>query len=111
MDWESIMGAALVAGALADPDAAMAAAMAATAGQVTVKVTPERQSLAKSDNVVVNITVTNATAATQYLLKWQTPFGVIAAPLFEVTRDGLPVRYLGVQVKRPAPAAADYVAL
>jgi peptidyl-Lys metalloendopeptidase len=107
MDWKTIIGAAIIAGALPAPDAAMAA----TAGQVTVKVTPERQSLAKSDNVVVNITVTNTTAATQYLLKWQTPFGAIDAPLFEVTRDGLPVRYLGVQVKRPVPAAADYVAL
>jgi peptidyl-Lys metalloendopeptidase len=107
MDWKPIMGAAFAAGALAAPDTVMAAA----AGQVTVKVTPERQSLAKSDNVVVNVTVTNATAATQYLLKWQTPFGAIEAPLFEITRDGLPVRYLGVQVKRPAPSAADYLIL
>jgi peptidyl-Lys metalloendopeptidase len=106
MDWKSIMGAALAAGVLAAPGAAMAAA-----GEVTVSVTPERQSLAKSDNVVVNVTVTNATASTQYLLKWQTPFGAIEAPLFDVTRDGLPVRYLGMQVKRPAPIAADYIAL
>jgi peptidyl-Lys metalloendopeptidase len=106
MDWKSMMGAALAAGMLAGAGAA-----AAAAGEVTVSVTPERQSLAKSDNVVVNVTVTNATAATQYLLKWQTPFGPIEAPLFEVTRDGLPVRYLGVQVKRPAPSAADYIAL
>jgi peptidyl-Lys metalloendopeptidase len=107
MHWESMMGVALIAGALAGPDAAMAAA----AGQVTVKVTPERQSLTMSDNVVVNVTVTNASAATQYLLKWQTPFGAIEAPLFEITRDGLPVRYLGVQIKRPAPSAADYISL
>jgi peptidyl-Lys metalloendopeptidase len=110
MDWKSIMGAALAAGMLANPDAASATA-AATAGKLTVSVTPERQTLAKSDNVVVNVTVNNATAATQYLLKWQTPFGAIEAPLFEVTRDGLPVRYLGVQIKRPAPSTADYIAL
>ena len=61
--------------------------------------------------MVVNVTVTNGTAATQYLLKWQTPFGAIEAPLFDVTRDGLPVRYLGVQVKRAAPVAGDYIAL
>jgi peptidyl-Lys metalloendopeptidase len=106
MDWKSIMRAALAAVA-----ASAAATSAAATGEVTVSVTPERQNLAKSDNVVVNVTVTNGTAATQYLLKWQTPFGAIEAPLFEVTRDGVPVRYLGVQVKRPAPAAADYVAL
>jgi peptidyl-Lys metalloendopeptidase len=99
MNRKSIMGALL------------AAVAGAAAGEVTVRVTPERQSLAKSDNVVVNVTVTNTGGATQYLLKWQTPFGAIEAPLFEVTRDGLPVRYLGVQVKRAAPTAADYVAL
>ncbi|MFC5547941.1 M35 family metallo-endopeptidase [Massilia aerilata] len=106
MDRKSIMGVALAAGAMLNTGAALAAA-----GELTVRVTPERQTLAKSDNVVVDVTVTNATAATQYLLKWQTPFGAIEAPLFEVTRDGLPVRYLGVQVKRPAPVPADYVAL
>ncbi|ALK98543.1 peptidase M35 [Massilia sp. WF1] len=107
MNCKSIMGAALIVSAMAGAEAALAAA----AGEVTVSVTPERQNLAKSDDVVVRVTVTNASAATQYLLKWQTPFGAIEAPLFEVTRDGLPVRYLGMQVKRPAPGAADYVAL
>jgi peptidyl-Lys metalloendopeptidase len=106
MDWKSIIGTALAAGAFVNSGAVLAAA-----GELTVRVTPERQSLAKSDNVVVNVTVTNATAATQYLLKWQTPFGAIEAPLFEVTRDGQPVRYLGVQIKRAAPVPADYVAL
>ncbi|MGB9110381.1 MAG: peptidase M35, partial [Telluria sp.] len=101
MDWKSMMAAVLGA----------AAVSSAAAGEVTVSVTPERQNLAKSDNVVVNVTVTNGTAATQYLLKWQTPFGAIEAPLFDVTRDGLPVRYLGVQVKRAAPVAGDYIAL
>jgi peptidyl-Lys metalloendopeptidase len=109
MDWKSITKAALAAGVLCTM--ASAAGAAGTPGEVSISVTAERQSLAKSDNVVVNVTVTNATAATQYLLKWQTPVGAIEAPLFEVTRDGQPVRYLGVQVKRPAPAAADYVAL
>jgi peptidyl-Lys metalloendopeptidase len=106
MDWKSIIKAALATGMLTTTGIAGAAA-----GDVTISVTPERQSLAKSDNVVVNVTVTNATAATQYLLKWQTPFSAIEAPLFEVTRDGMPVRYLGVQVKRRAPSAADYIAL
>jgi peptidyl-Lys metalloendopeptidase len=107
MDWKTMMGAAWMAGMLAGPGSALAA----VAGEVTVSVKPERESLAKSDKVVMNVTVTNATAATQYLLKWQAPFGIIQAPLFEVTRDGLPVRYLGMQVKRPAPTAADYIVL
>jgi peptidyl-Lys metalloendopeptidase len=107
MDWKTMMGAAFAAGLLAGPGSALATA----AGEVTVSVTPDRQSLAKSDKVVMNVTVTNATAVTQYLLKWQTPFGIVQAPLFEVMRDGLPVRYLGMQVKRQAPLPADYIAL
>jgi len=112
MDQKSMMmGALFAAGALLAPGNAPAAVAGTAAGEVTVRVTPERQTLAKSDNVVVNVTVTNTGATTQYLLKWQTPLGAIEAPLFEVTRDGLPVRYLGVQIKRAAPTAADYVAL
>jgi peptidyl-Lys metalloendopeptidase len=90
---------------------ASAAPAAQPAGSVTVSVTPERQAVGRSDDVVVLVTMTNTSNATAYLLKWQTPFGAVEAPLFEVTRDGLPVRYLGRQVKRAAPAAADYIAL
>lgn len=107
MEWKSMMAVLLAAGAAVETDGALAAA----AGEVTVRVTPERQALAKNDDVVVKVTLTNTGATTQYLLKWQTPLGAIEAPLFEVTRDGLPVRYLGVQVKHAAPGPADYVAL
>jgi len=107
MDRKSMMGALLAAGALVNSGDAFGAA----AGEVTIRVTPERQSLGKSEDVVVNVTVTNTSVVTQYLLKWQIPSNTLEAPLFEVTRDGLPVRYLGVQVKRAAPTAADYIAL
>jgi peptidyl-Lys metalloendopeptidase len=90
---------------------AAALAPAAQAAGVLVSVTPERQTLGKSDNVVVLVTMTNTSNATQYLLKWQTPFGAVEAPLFDITRDGIPVAYQGRQVKRAAPTAADYIAL
>jgi len=90
---------------------AWTAAAAQAAGGVTVTVTPERQTLGKSDEVAVIVTIANTSNATEYLLKWQTPFDTVEAPLFEVTRDGQPVRYLGRQVKRAAPTAADYIAL
>jgi peptidyl-Lys metalloendopeptidase len=35
----------------------------------------------------------------------------VQAPLFDVTRDGLPVSYLGIQARRPPPTPADFVAL
>jgi peptidyl-Lys metalloendopeptidase len=85
-------------------------AFAAAAG-VTVTLTPERQSLARNDDVIVKVTVTNTSPTPQSLLKWQMPFGDIEAPLFEVTRDGNQVRYLGIKVKRAAPASTDYIVL
>jgi peptidyl-Lys metalloendopeptidase len=102
---------AWMAAAAACSPAASAVAAAQPAGGVTVTITPERETLGKSDEVAVIVTIANTSNATAYLLKWQTPFDTVEAPLFEVMRDGQPVRYLGRQVKRAAPTAADYVAL
>jgi peptidyl-Lys metalloendopeptidase len=84
---------------------------AAVPGGIVVEVTPARQSLARSEDVVVTVTIRNTSRAWQYLPKWQTPFAGVQAPLFDVTRDGLPVTYLGIQAKRPPPSPADVVAL
>jgi peptidyl-Lys metalloendopeptidase len=78
---------------------------------IIVELSPVRQTLGKSDNVLVTVTLINRSATIQYLLAWQTPLAGVAAPLFDVTRDGQPVPYLGIQAKRAAPAAADYIAL
>jgi peptidyl-Lys metalloendopeptidase len=84
---------------------------AAPPGGIVVEVTPARQSRARSEDVVVTVTIRNTSRAWQYLPKWQTPFAGVQAPLFDVTRDGLPVTYLGIQAKRPPPSPADVVAL
>ena len=105
MDLKQSAAAAAIAWSLGAASAAQAA------GGVSVSVTPERPTLGKSDAVTVTVTVTNSSSATAWLLKWQTPFEAVEAPLFEVTRDGQPVHYLGRQVKRGAPTAADYIAL
>jgi len=84
---------------------------AAPTGGIIVDVAPARQSLTRSDDVVVTVTIRNTSNATRYLLKWQTPFAGVQAPLFDVTRDGLPVSYLGIQARRAPPTAADFVAL
>jgi peptidyl-Lys metalloendopeptidase len=88
-------------------------AQAADGGKpgVSISVKPERAALGKSDEVAVVVTMTNTSAATVYLLAWQTPFGAVEAPLFDITRDGQPVRYLGRMVKRAAPVPADTIAL
>jgi peptidyl-Lys metalloendopeptidase len=93
--------------------AVLAMSMAAQAGNngVAVSVAPEKASLGKTDDVVVKVTFTNISASPQYVLKSHTPFEEIEAPLFEITRDGQPVRYLGAIAKRGAPTAADYFML
>jgi peptidyl-Lys metalloendopeptidase len=89
----------------------MTDALAAAPGGIVVDVTPARQSLTGSDDVVVTVTVRNTSHAPLYVPKWQTPFAGVQAPLFDVTRDGLPVTYLGIRVKRAAPMPADFIAL
>lgn len=89
----------------------MADGRAAAPGGIVVDVTPVRQSLTRSDDVVVTVTLRNTSGTTLYVPTWQTPFAGVQAPLFDVTRDGLPVTYLGIQAKRPAPAPADFVAI
>jgi peptidyl-Lys metalloendopeptidase len=83
----------------------------AAPGGVTVTLTPERRALGKDDDVRVRVTLTNTSASPARLLRWALPFGEIEAPLFDVTRDGLVARYLGVRVKRAAPGEDDYLVL
>jgi peptidyl-Lys metalloendopeptidase len=97
---------------LAAGAAALAASLSAHAAPgIAVSVAPEKTSLGKSDDVVVKVTFTNTSDSPQYVLKSRTPFDEIEAPLFEITRDGQPVRYLGAIAKRGAPTAADYFML
>jgi peptidyl-Lys metalloendopeptidase len=98
---------------LAAGAAALALSMSAQAANnnIAVSVAPEKASLGKSDDVVVKVTFTNISGSPQYVLKSHTPFEEIDAPLFEITRDGQKVRYLGAIAKRGAPTAADYFLL
>jgi peptidyl-Lys metalloendopeptidase len=98
---------------LAAGAAALAMSMAAQAANegIVVSVAPEKASLGKSEDVVVKVTFTNTSGSPQYVLKSHTPFEEIEAPLFDITRDGKPVRYMGAIAKRGAPSAADYFLL
>jgi len=78
---------------------------------IAVTITPERAIFGKRDEVMVNVTLTNTGTAPERILKARTPFGPAEFPLFEITRDGQPVRYLGREVKRRVPLEADYLVL
>lgn len=106
MNWNQIFRTAVATLAMA----VCVGAQAASNG-VSVSISPEKHTLGKSDDVVVNVTITNTSSSPQYVLKWHTPFGEIEESLFSVTRDGMKVRYLGAHYKRPAPTSADYYLL
>lgn len=93
--------------------AALAACFSASAASngVTVSISPEKSKLNKDDNVVLSVTITNTSSTPQYVLKWHTPFAGIEDHIFDVTRDGVAVPYLGAHYKRPAPTAKDYYLL
>ena len=93
--------------------AALAACFSAQAASngVTVTVVPEKNSLKQDDDVVMRVTITNTSSTPQYVLKWHTPFAGVEDHLFDVTRDGVDVPYLGRHYKRPAPTAKDYYVL
>ncbi|MGH8853456.1 MAG: M35 family metallo-endopeptidase [Telluria sp.] len=78
---------------------------------LSVSLSPLQPAFGRGEDVRLRVTVTNSSGAPQFLLRWQVPAEQIEAPLFEVQRDGVPVRYLGMRVKRAAPGPGDYVRL
>lgn len=84
---------------------------AAAAGPVATSLSVEQWSFEADESIAVTFTLTNTTADTLYVLRWQTPVDGIEANLLQVERDGQPVTYTGRLVKRPAPAAEDYLAI
>jgi peptidyl-Lys metalloendopeptidase len=79
--------------------------------QVNVTLSPAQPTVGRGDNVLVTVTLTNTSNTVQHLLRWRMPQQSLEAPLFEVQRDGKPVRYLGRRIKRAAPGPADYLQL
>jgi peptidyl-Lys metalloendopeptidase len=60
-----------------------------------------------SQDVLVTVTVSNPTNHTVRVLKWFTPVDGVEESLFGVTRNGLPVAYIGAHYKRPAATGKD----
>ncbi|OON60993.1 peptidase M35 [Massilia sp. KIM] len=85
------------------------AAVQQTQASIAVKLEPVRPSVGRGDDVLVRVTLTNTAAVAQQVLRWRTPFPSVDSALFEVRRDGQPVRYLGRHVKRAAPGPEDYL--
>lgn len=78
---------------------------------VDVTLNPVQPTVGRGDDVLVRVTLTNTSGTIQHLLRWRMPVDGVAAPLFDVRRDGQPVRYLGRRIKRAAPVPSDYMPL
>ncbi|HXU47301.1 MAG TPA: M35 family metallo-endopeptidase [Thermoanaerobaculia bacterium] len=67
--------------------------------------------VAAAEPVTVRFTLTNRSAETQRVLKWNTPLEGLYSDLFRVVHAGREVPYIGVLVKRGTPKPDDYVTL
>lgn len=56
----------------------------------------------------IRFTLTNTSDKPMHVLTWQTPLEGFNGNIFRVTRDGVPVMYVGKVVKRGAPRPEDY---
>lgn len=92
--------------------AATLGASAATSNGITVSISPAKKAHGKGDDVWINVTMTNTSGKDQLVAKWHTPFAEeLEEGLFEITRDGEKVPYLGAHYKRGTPTSADYFVL
>lgn len=76
-----------------------------------VSLSASQGEFAADDAVMVTVTITNTGKATARVLGWYLPSPDAEEEVFSVTRDGLPVEYLGPHYKRPAADELDYLSL
>jgi peptidyl-Lys metalloendopeptidase len=78
-----------------------------------IKVNPIKNSIGNNEDVVVKLSIKNRTAETIDILRWYLPDsqGNLEEGIFKVSRDGMPVSYMGPHYKRPAATQSDYVRL
>ena len=81
-------------------------------GGVDVNLAVASQAQGAPEAVAVRVTFTNVSDGPVRLLKWYVPgTDGVKAELFEVSRDGAPVEYLGPHVKRRTPLPEDFITL
>ena len=104
---KTIACTAVLAGAIA---AAVAAPPSARTNPLTIGMVAATGS-AGDFLGAVEVTITNTSRHTVRVPKYELPSDFIEAKLFQVTRDGEPVQYIGPMIKRGLPTAADFAIL
>jgi peptidyl-Lys metalloendopeptidase len=79
--------------------------------EVQVQVQPELSFVPATEDVRINLTIANNGRDAVTLTKWFVPGEDFDEPLFAVTRDGVPVEYMGPIVKRLPPTTDDLIVL
>jgi peptidyl-Lys metalloendopeptidase len=78
---------------------------------VSATLTASRSTFGAADPVSVTLTIHNTGKSALQMLRWQGPSERLEEPLFAVTRDGLPVQYIGAHYKRPPPTQEDLLTI
>ena len=84
---------------------------AAPKSDLSVSISADQTSFSASDAVMVSVTISNNGKNPAKVLKWYTAVDEVEEAIFNVTRDGASVDYVGAHYKRPAPTGQDYVSL
>ena len=80
-------------------------------GTANVSLSVDKQAFASGEAVRVTVTISNPERGSIRLLKWYTPADDVEESLFRVTRDGVPVEFIGPHYKRPEPTDRDFIVL
>lgn len=87
--------------------ASVASAQTSNRASIDVTLSSESTNLNGTDDVTVNVTMTNAGSVPVFVPKWYVPSEAATSGVFTITRNGEPVPYLGALVKRKAPSPQD----
>ncbi|RKH44552.1 M35 family metallo-endopeptidase [Corallococcus llansteffanensis] len=104
----SLLGAC---GAPADGDTAPTEATEQAQGALTATVSVPKASMAASETVTVQVTLTNTSSAPVSLYKWEVPGTGLTEGRLSVLRDGQAVDYTGAHYKRVLGRAEDVVTI
>lgn len=83
----------------------------ALAEGIRAELSMTQKSYSATEDVHLNLTLTNDEKYSVNLLKWYTADLGVKEAIFEVEFDGQDMQYLGAHYKRSAPTAEDYITL
>lgn len=87
------------------------AASAAPKSELSVSISTDKTSFSASDEVLVNVTISNIGKTPAKVLKWYTPIDGVEEAIFKVNHSNEKADYVGAHYKRLAPTGNDYVHL